>query len=366
MIRFHSHIVISGILGIAAATALSPSAEFSVTENRVLAQRPAINVEEILSGQFEADYEAYLADQFFLRDHWIGLKTAVERLALRREIKGIYLADDGYLIERHAGVFSTERARENSAVLAQFVQKYHHRFDAGRLSVMLIPNAVCILRDKLPPFAPPDDTERYLRGIAESLPGDVWLDAAGILRAHAGEDLFYRTDHHWRTLAAFYVYQAWKEERGDLPPQRSDYEIKTVTDRFEGTIQSKLGVRTTGESIELFHAKLHAKNLRDSLYDYPALRTKDKYAVFLGGNHALLPIQTGTGGGRKILVIKDSYANCFIPFMAGDFSEIDVLDLRYARQRVSRLLDGGGYTDLLFLYNAAGFAEDTGLDKLLK
>lgn len=351
------------LYGIATATALRSPAEFSETENRVLAQRPAVNLRDVASGKFETDYETYLADQFVRRDRWIGLKTAVEKLALRREIKGIYLADDGYLIEKHAGIFTTERARHNAAVLAQFVQRYRERFNAGCLSVMIIPNAVNILRDKLPPFAPPDGTEQYLRGIAESLPKDVWVDTASILQAHIGEELFYRTDHHWRTLAAFYVYRAWRKGRGGVPPRLEDYEIETITDSFEGTIQSKLGVRTAGETVELFHAK--QENMRDSLYDYSALRTKDKYAVFLGGNHALLSIQTGTGDGRKILVIKDSYANCFIPFMIGEFAEIDVLDLRYARQRVSRLIAEGGYTDLLVLYNASGFAEDAGLDRLL-
>lgn len=352
--------------GMTAATTFNPPIEFSETENRVLAQRPKAGLEDILSGKFESDYESYLADQFIFRNDWIGVKTHVERLLLKREIKGIYLAEDDYLIERHAGIFTTDRAQSNAATLARFVRRYQKDFNEGHLSVIIVPNAANILSDKLPPYAPSNGAEDYLNGIAASMPEGTWVDAARVLRAHADEELYYRTDHHWKTLAAFYVYRAWAKERGYSSPERADYKVEAVSHEFEGTIQSKLGVRTKGDTLELFYPVTEIPfTVQGVLYDYPALQTKDKYAVFLGGNHALLHIRTEAGNERKILVIKDSYANCFMPFMLGDFREIDILDLRYSRQRVSRLVAERGYTDLLILYNAAGFAEDTALDRLL-
>lgn len=108
-------------------------------------------------------------------------------------------------------------------------------------------------------------------------------------------------------------------------PELTDYEIKTVTDDFEGTIQSKLGIRTPGDTIELFLPKkeiaytvIRDGEETDTLYDNSALNTKDQYAIYFGGNQALIKIKTKANTGRKILVIKDSYANCFIPFMLGD------------------------------------------------
>lgn len=66
-----------------------------------------------------------------------------------------------------------------------------------------------------------------------------------------------------------------------------------------------------------------------------------------------------------MLVIKDSYANCFVPFLTNDFSEIGILDMRYARQSVRSLIDGGEWTDVIVLYNAAGFAADESFERLL-
>jgi len=361
------------IFGFTIATLLAPSREFSETENRILAGMPAVSIETVLNGEFEADYEKYLTDQFVLRNQWISLKTSIERLLLKRESKDIYFADDGYLIEKHSGSFTTQMAQRNISALARFAEQYEARFGPGHISVLIVPNAVDILQDKLPPFANPGGGRDYLHQIEESLPEGVWFDSASILCEHKSEEIYYRTDHHWKTLAAFYVYQAWAGKQGYVIPELTDYEVQAVTDRFEGTIQSKLGIRTMGDTIDLFfpidepdYSVYYESSgtTKNNLYSYAALDTKDKYAVYFGGNEPFLQIKTASENGRKILIIKDSYANCFIPFMLGEFGEIDVLDLRYTGQRLSEIIAEGEYTDLLVLYNASGFSEDISISKL--
>lgn len=361
------------IFGFAAVTIVKPPSEFSETENRVLTRRPELKAEAIFDGDFQTNYEEYLADQFVWRNQWIGLKTLVERTLLKRESKDIYFAEDGYLIEKHTGSFTTQMASRNITALTEFVQRYKEQFGTGHVTVLIAPNAVEILQDKLPPFAPASGESGYLEQIAQSLPEDVWFDAASVLRKHMDEELYYRTDHHWRTLAAFYVYREWAKRQGYSIPEFTDYEVQTVTDCFEGTVQSKLGIPSAGDSIELFFPiqessctvyKESTGKTENSLYDFEALNTKDKYAVYFGGNEPFMKIRTEAENGVKILVIKDSYANCFIPFMLGEFEEIDVLDLRYTNQSLSERIAEGGYTDILVLYNASGFAEDMNILKL--
>lgn len=361
------------IFGLTVATIFTPTVEFSETENRVLVGMPEVKINEIFNGDFEADYEEYLTDQFIFRNGWISLKTSVERLIGKRESKDIYFAEDDYLIEKHTGAFTTQIAERNITALADFVEKYEAQFGEGHMSVLIVPNAVDILPDKLPPFAEPGSGSDYLEQIAEGLPDNVWFDSASVLREHRLEEIYYRTDHHWKTLAAFYVYQAWAARQGYAIPELTDYEVQTVTDCFEGTIQSKLGISTEGDTIELFLSvnepaytvyRNSTSKTESSLYDFAALETKDKYAVYFGGNEPFLQIKTEIENGRKILVIKDSYANCFIPFMLGEFQEIDILDLRYTNQKLSGVIAEGGYTDILILYNASGFAEDISVSKL--
>lgn len=361
------------VFGFTTATILTPPLEFSETENRVLAGMPEVKLDTVLSGDFEADYEKYLTDQFILRNYWISLKTSVERLLLKRESKDIYFAEDGYLIEKHTGVFSTQMAERNIMVLSDFIKQYEKQFGEAHISVLIVPNAVDILQDKLPPLAEAGGGNDYLEQIAESLPEGIWFDGASVLREHTDEEIYYRTDHHWKTLAAFYVYQAWTEKQGYAKRELADYEIQTVTECFEGTVQSKLGIRTAGDTIELFLPltepaytvyRESTGETENSLYDYAALDTKDNYAVYFGGNEPFLRIRTEVENERKILVIKDSYANCFIPFMLGEFQEIDALDLRYTNQDLSGIIAEGGYTDILILYNVSGFAEDMNISKL--
>ncbi|MDO4322636.1 MAG: DHHW family protein [Lachnospiraceae bacterium] len=361
------------IFGFTIATLIKPPTARSETENRDLAQMPEISARTVLNGEFEADYEKYLTDQFVARDGWIGLKTAVERAMLRSESKDIYFAEDGYLIEKHTGSFTSDTAALNVRVLGQFAEMYQDQFGAGHMTFMVVPNAVDILRDKLPAYASPYDEEQYLAQVKETLPEGMWFDTAALLKEHSGEDIYYRTDHHWKTLAAFYVYQSWAQQQGYYVPSPEDFEIETVTDSFEGTIQSKLGIDTKKDSIELYHSKediFYTVQKNDggeteySIYDYTALDTKSKYNIFFGGNHALVRIGTRQNTGRRALVIKDSYAHCFVPFMLKEFDEIDVLDIRYYNQKLSDLIAQGEYTDLLFLYNASGFAEDTSISRL--
>lgn len=359
------------IFGFTLATLLVPERERSETENRELARHPKVTLSTLLNGEFEKDYETYLTDQFVLRDGWIGLKTAVERLMQKKESKDIYFAGDGYLIEKHTGVFTAPQADTNIQLLASFLEQYKDRFENG-MSVMIVPNAVLVLKDKLPPLASPYDERLYLEKIREAVPEDLWFDANEVLQSHKDEEIFYRTDHHWTTRAAFYVYQLWAAKRGLHIPSEEEYEIQTVTEEFEGTVQSKLGIETRKDSISLYlpredifyTVEAEGQEKKYSVYDYLKLDTKDKYGVFFGGNNALTRIRTRADNGRRILLLKDSYANCFAPFLLTEYEEIDLLDLRYYNQKISDLIADGEYTDLLVLYNAAGFAEDTSFAKL--
>lgn len=362
------------IFGFTTATLIKPDTQYSESENRTLAQMPELSFETVFSGEFEADYETYLTDQFFARDGWIGMKTAVERAMLRSESKDIYFAEDDYLIEKHTGSFTSAAAQTNVQTLGKFIEQYRTVFGDEHISVMVVPNAVEVLEDKLPAYAAPYDESEYLGKIQEILPKGIWFDAEAVLKAHTDDALYYRTDHHWTTKAAFYVYQEWAAVQGMEVLTMDDFSIETATQEFEGTIQSKLGIDAQNDTIELYHHvedifytvwKNDAAEPEYSMYDYTALNTKSKYDIFFGGNHARVKIKTRENNGRKLLMIKDSYAHCFVPFLIGEYEEITMLDIRYYNQKLSELVEAEGYTDLLFLYNASGFAEDTAIARLL-
>lgn len=359
------------IFGFTAATVLKPQDERSEAENRTLAQKPEFSFEALFSGQFAKDYEDYLSDQFIGRNHWITLKTDFERATGKQDINGVYFARDHYMIESHEGTFTSDQAKANIGLLASFAENLSEKYDSDHFTVMVVPNAVDILRDKLPLDADPYDEEVYLKQIRQALPDGVYFDTSSILREHKDEEIYYRTDHHWKTQAAWYVYQAWAASKG---LDAGEYTPVTVTEDFEGTISSKLGISGKADSIQRYDPAEpddyylvynQSDDVRNSVYDDSFLDTKDKYSYFYGGNFGLIEsIMPGSHTGRKLLIIKDSYAHCFAPFTYKSFDEVDLLDLRYINFSLSELMEKKGYTDVLFLQNAAGFAEDTSIAKL--
>lgn len=359
------------IFGFSAATILKPQEERSEAENRPLAQRPAFSWDALFSGQFAKDYEDYLSDQFIGRDRWITLRTGFERATGRQDISGVYFARDHYMIESHEGIFTADQAKKNIGILAGFAQKMSQTYDKDHFTVMIVPNAVDILRDKLPAFAEPYDEEDYIGQVKDALPEGVFFDTTAVLRPHKDEEIYYRTDHHWKTLAAFYVYNEWAAAKG---LSAGEFTPKTVTDRFEGTISSRLGISGKADSIQRYDPAEtedyyltynQSSDVRNSVYDDSYLQTKDMYSYFYGGNFGLIEsTMPDSRTGRKLLIIKDSYAHCFAPFTYGNFDEVDLLDLRYYNRSLSDLMAQKGYTDVLFLQNAAGFAEETSIVKL--
>ena len=371
------------IFGFTAATIIRPQKERSETENRTLQQRPVLTWDSLLAGEFAVDYEEYLSDQFILRDNWITLKTAAERATLKQETNDVYFAKDGYLIEKHTGVFTSETAARNVQQLSDFMQMMSGKYDADHLSCIVVPNAVDVLRDKLPPFADPYDEEIYLQKIRESMPEGVWVDSSSVLTdQHAKEDtdpdysqLYYRTDHHWKTGSAFLVFSKWLEQKNIASASPDQYTVTKVTDSFEGTIASRLGIRGRADSIERYDpAELYdyyliynqSDDIRNSVYRDSYLDTKDKYAYFYGGNYGLVETKMPDADtGRRLLIIKDSYAHCFTPFTYRYFDEVDMVDPRYYNDSISQLMESKDYTDVLFLFNAAGFAGETAIARLL-
>ena len=371
------------IFGFTAATIIRPQKERSETENRTLQQRPALTWDSLLAGEFADDYEEYLSDQFILRDNWITLKTAAERATLKQETGDVYFAKDGYLIEKHTGVFTSETAARNVQQLSDFMQMMSGKYDADHLSCIVVPNAVDVLRDKLPPFADPYDEEIYLQKIRESLPEGVWVDSSSVLtdqHAKEGTDpdysqLYYRTDHHWKTGSAFLVFSRWLEQKNIASASPDQYTVTKVTDSFEGTIASRLGIRGRADSIERYDPAEpydyyliynQSDDIRNSVYRDSYLDTKDKYAYFYGGNYGLVETKMPDADtGRRLLIIKDSYAHCFTPFTYRYFDEVDMVDPRYYNDSISQLMESKDYTDVLFLFNAAGFAGETAIARLL-
>lgn len=357
------------------ASMIKPDRTFSPSENRYLAQCPKLSVKELFEGTFSKDYEEYITDQFVGRDSWISIKTIAELALSKKDINGVYIGKDDYLIEMHDDI-NEEKAYSNADRMLAFLNKEAEVLGSGHVSMMIVPTAVEVLSNKLPAFAQSFDQTGYIDYMKQNMDG-TFVDVRDTLKAHADEDIYYRTDHHWTTYGAYLAYKEWADSLAIDPYEQEDFDINLVADDFLGTIYSKVNYAGREDSIYLYQVKddiSYALDFNmgmetsDSLYAMEHLETKDKYSVFLNGNNSVVTIDT-TGGrqdGKTLLIIKDSYAHCFIPFVANHYERTVVIDLRYLKMPISQVLETYEVTDILVLYNAIHFAEDTNMSLIEK
>lgn len=345
-----------------------PDREESELENRAFEQRPRFNLTTILSGDFMEQWEEYLSDQFAGRDTWRSLKVSLDRLGGARKENDIYIGKDGQLME-DIEVPDDGRLEANLTAIRDFAETY----EDIPVTMMLVPDAACILNDSLPAFARVED-QRQMFSMAERKLGDTvnWVDTVSILNNHKSEKLYYKTDHHWTTQGAFYVFQDAAETLGIEGDVSDDFVSYTVTDSFNGVLAASSGVgldemeqidiyAPTGGDDDVVVNYVDEGRKTTSLYDSSKLETRDKYGVFLGGNTSVVDIRTVSTSQKRLLVVKDSFADCFIPFLAPYYREIVVVDPRYYSGTMQDIMDSYRITDALILYSGNTFFTDNNI-----
>lgn len=355
--------------------------EFSETENRYLGQRPKLTAGNLLDGSFMKDYETFITDQFPERSFFMGVKTAVERLRGRADDNGVYFGKEGYLFGKYDGaLFESETAKNNISAVAEFVKLYGDKFGKEHFKIALAPSSSEILKDKLPANAPVYNQTGFIDKIKKEAGEDYVIDLGENLKKHANEYIYFRTDHHWTTLGAYYGYEAIATGLGLEVQPLEKLKAETVSNDFLGTYDSKVNTGITGgvdadsitiySSAEIDKAGMIWDNDKDksfdSIYKMDALKGKDKYTVFFGGNHSVTDIKTENKTGKTLLIIKDSFAHNLAPFLIKDYDRIIMLDLRYFNKSLKKYLTDNEITDLLVLYSTPDFAEDANIGRLLR
>ena len=352
-----------------AATAISPDREFSPIENRVLQQLPTPSLKTVKDGFFMRHFETYLTDQFYGRDTWTAATAVSERMLGKKENNGVYFCADDTLISR----FDAPDPQQLSANLG-YVEQFAQNTDVP-VYFSLIPGAVRVWADKLPTGAPNADQGTILAQAQAAVPSAQWYDTDSVMMAHKTEDIYYRTDHHWTSLGAYYGYTALADALGFEPVPLDSYTKTVRSEDFYGTIYSSSGVRWVApDTIETYvpddgitvtsytyDNKGNPVEEPRPLYDTSYLQVKDKYSMFLGGNQSLAVVRTPNTDKPKIAIIRDSYADSLVPFLTPHFSEIHLIDLRYYKLSVADYLAQNQIDTALVLYSVANFSTDTNL-----
>ena len=295
----------------------------------------------------------------------MGLKAETEIALGKREIGGVYIAKDGYLIEDYAAPENTDK------IVGQF-EKFEKSINSAEVSLMLVPTAVTVYEEKLPALAPVRSQLETRDEIYGRLAFSTIDCYDALMEAKEENELYYRTDHHWTGYGAYAAYTAYCEAKKITPLPLSQFEITEVSTDFKGTVYSKLNdAKIKSDTITVFENPENRltvyyedkKETTDSLYNFEYLDKKDKYSMFLNNIHPFIEITNETADSDKELaVIKDSYANCMVPFLVNHYRKVYVFDTRYYKGGPSGFInENGQITDVLLLYNMNTLDGDLGI-----
>lgn len=375
-----------------------PDKSFSADENRSLAEMPELSVNNLVSGNLTEEFSDYMADQFPCRNFFVGLKAAAETALLKGQNNDVLFADDGYLVARND--YPDEKILdENLSAAARFADA------CGKKGIQCVPafagRKADVCDDKLSAVYGSYYSDR-IWGILDDMCRDKgleYINLRDVLREHegAGEDVYYKSDHHWTSWGAYLAYSETVEALGKAPFDISDFEKEVAATDFFGTTWSSAGAKWAPadeidyyrwDGDEDFTMKVldEGKSLEgrgcvyveedggtyavfDSYYVRTFLSEKDKYASFIGGNFGYTEITENGEDRETLLILKDSFSHSMVQFLARHYDLI-MVDLRYYKTSMIRFCEERGIERVLMLYNMETLTEgaylkvlNSGLDK---
>ena len=358
------------LLGLTIANLVWPKRDMIELENRKAAQFPAFSVEALLDGRWQSGFARWMQDQFLLRDAWINTQRAADEIVFQKaEEGGILLGKDQWMFTK---LFTIDDAtRQQTAKNVQAVAEFAARYP-GKVTFLLAPSASVIYPEALPAGAPMADENALLDDIfAQVGESAAVIDLREPFTARRDEYLYFKTDHHWTTNGAYRAYEQFCALKGLTPFDRDAHEAVTVED-FQGTHYSATRLWDVENDTITYYPLPNQMTIynitgeaqyepmtTENLINTDKFATRDKYAAFLDGNNGYSVIE-GDGEG-SILVVKDSYANSFIPYLTANYEKIGVVDFRNFKYGLDSTIEREGYDEVLILYNFQTFIADTDL-----
>lgn len=329
-----------------------PKANMSQNEKRALASAPQISESSVSDGTFMKQYETYFSDHFPLRNELVSVNAYTALYTGRNGSNGVYMGKNGYIIEKPVKD-DYKNLTANIKTLMDFTQKTNIPS-----SLMIVPTTGSVMSEMLPANHDEyhdDALIDYAYDQSEKVISKI--DIRSKLLSQKGQSqLFYRTDHHWTAAGAYNAYTEYCKNKGF--EAMWDFKI-TKYDGFYGTTYAKSALwGNKPDSLEIWNYTYDVRIKTDDnpeeselMFYMRHLNEADKYTTFLDGNHPLMRITNKAfPEGKKLLVIKDSFAHCLVPFLIHHYAEIDMVDLRYYLNPVSDLVKQNGYDSILYLY----------------
>lgn len=339
---------------------------FSEIENRYLKRKLKLTTQNILSGNYTKSYEEYINDNFIGRDYFINLKSISESMQLKLENNNIIYGEDGYMFEKFTS-FDNLILESNVRAIKEFSDKSKVNID-----LMLVPYSFSVMPDYYPINLNSIlvNEAMMIDKINAYIGKENTINIKDVLMENKKSYIYYKTDHHWTTYGAYLAYVEYCKKNNIENTLNLEDLKENKDENFLGTFYSKSKLFNAKKDVLSYYDMPHLKmkigdGEWESIYKIRNLEKRDKYSVFLDGNHSKTIIRNVQNkNGKKLLVLKDSFANSFIPFVANHYEEVHVIDLRHYPMNLSVYMEENKFDDILCLYSFKNLAQDRTITRI--
>ena len=367
---------------------LLPQEKISDAEKRRLATFPTLTKKSLLSGDYMDSLDVYTADHFPFRSTFISVSDqlklirgfhskeesfyndvqAVDEIPSKKEAteKDIQGSDEalknckGLLVANHRAfqIFSNEEPMNEE--FSKMINLYAEKFKGVHIFSGVVPTAS--------DFFLPSKYQEYIGNEQENIAASYKLFSKKVIPIHIHQELgkhkneyiYYKTDHHWTDLGAYYGYQAFCKAANLKPIDLSAMKSKQLQGDFLGTHFLKTKdqrLKSHPDYIKYWIPpveKYAVKYDGDDEEQIKVFKTNDivknKYLVFLGGDEPLIHLKsTKCKNGKTILLIKNSYGNPFAAFLTANYEHVLVVDYRYTESSIKELIEAYEVNDMIIL-----------------
>lgn len=345
----------------------------SFQENRKLASLPKISIESLLDGSFMREFSDCFTDHFAGRSYWISAKGYIDAQVGESIVNDVYIDDDMLL---YAGEPFTLPFDDISTEINQYAADYE-----GAVYFTAVPTSSGVYTDRLPEYLTHNTEQQQIDQLYSSFSSEIKkIDSYSILKMLNENYIYYRNDSKWTSYGAYCVYRTVIQKLGFLPTAYDKYTIEHVTGEFRGNLYNKsqytgikedmLDIYSYDDGEEIISCTAideDGNTVHDKkLYDRSYIGTNDMYKLYLGNEAPIIKIKTSVNNEKKLLIIKDDYANCFIPFLVQHYSEITVASPEYMKNGLGYYLDKNDYAQTLFLFGVDTLSENINLSIINK
>ena len=201
-----------------------------------------------------------------------------------------------------------------------------------------------------------------------------------VMMSHRTEYIYFRTDHHWTALGAYYAYVQFCTAKGITPHNLSDYEVSQFPG-FLGSFYNDGGkpdaMKNNPDTVNAYHPVRATASMKygdnenstltggQVIFDESTASASLKYGTFIMGDNPFTVIENPeVSNGESCIVVKESFGNAFVPFLVDHYQTVYVVDYRYYSGSVTQLARDKGVKDVLFVNNLSAIRGSYQMGKL--